>query len=403
MTAVLEGFRVIDMTHAHVGPSAGAMLADLGADVIHVEERLHGDIMRGLVRAKGVSLIHECGRHYCFEDLNRNKRSLALDLKKPQGREILYRLIEKSDVFLSNMRAEALNRLGLDPETVSSHNPRIIYASASFLGHRGKESGRGGIELSQYARAGAMATSGDPDGPPITLTPGMGDRITGIYTAYGVVAALLARERFGTVQQVRTSMLGAMISLESFTIMPTLLGNKEFERHSRNNTANPLYNWYLTKDGRYLALAMLEDERYWPGFCKAMDMAEMENDPKFATTEARAENRLELIALLDRVFPTRTIEEWEVALNRHDLLFDRINRIVDVAEDPQALLNNNIIQYDHPVLGKVKMVGFPVELTETPLTLRRCAPELGEHSEEVLLDVGYSWEEIAKLKEEGVI
>lgn len=403
MTMVLEGFRVVDMTHAHVGPSAGAMLADLGADVIHVEEREHGDIMRGLVRAKGVSLVSECGRHYCFEDLNRNKRSLGLDLKKPAGREILYRLIEKADVFLSNMRADALNRLGLDSDTVLRHNPQIIYASASFLGHRGEEAARGGIELSVYARAGTMASSGDPEGPPVTLTPGMGDRITGIYTAYGVLAALLARERFGTIQQVRTSMLGAMISLESFTVMPALLGDKEFLRHSRKDTANPLYNWYLTKDGRYIALAMLEDERYWPGFCRAIGMPELENDPKFATTAARAENRLELISLLDNVLATRTLEEWEPALNAYDLLFDRINRIADVANDAQALLNNNIIEWDHPVLGRVKMVGFPVELTETPLTLRRCAPELGEHTEEVLEEIGYSWDDIAALKQEQVI
>lgn len=402
--AILDGIRVIDWTHAHVGPSAGAMLADLGADVIHVEELGRGDHMRGLINVKGVCLLSPTGRHYCFEDLNRNKKSLAIDLKKPRGREIIYRLAEKSDVFLTNMRAAAGKKLGMDSANISKYNPKIIYASANFLGAKGDEAGRAGIELSAYARSGAMASSGEREGPPVYLTPGMGDRITGIFLAYGVLAALFAREKQGVVQEVSTSMLGAMVTLESFSVMAAVLGGKPFERHSRQNTANPLYNWYITKDGPYIALALLQDERYWPRFCKAIDMPKLEHDPRFASTQARANNRKELIALLERVFASRTYDEWHSALVAQDLLFDRINNISDLADDPQCLINGNIIEWDHPVLGRVKTVGFPVQFSKTPLSIRNCAPEVGEHTEEVLTETcGYTWDEIAKLRDEGVV
>lgn len=400
---ILEGIRVIDWTQHQAGPYASAMLADLGAEVIHIEERERGDAFRGTRAMFGVPTGLPGGRNVLMEEMNRNKKSLAIDLSKPKGREIIYRLVEKSDVFLTTFRrAEGKS---LDYETLCKHNPRLIYAFGSGFGAKGPDSQAPSFELMALARSGAMLASGEAGQQPIYITGGIGDRTTSIFLAYGIMAALLARERLGIAQQITVSQLGAMIVLQGLSVLAPLLLGKEYERHDRARTRNPLYNWYKCKDSRWLALGMVQPDRYWPTFCKAIGMPELENDPKFANMEKREENCQELISLLDKVFATRTYEEWEQSFKQSgELIFTIVNSMSDLASDPQVLANEYILNWNHPDLGPIKFVGFPVDFSKTPTALRSPAPQFGQHSEEVLIGIlGYTWEEISELREQQVI
>ncbi len=401
MKMILDGIRVIDWTQWHAGPHAATMLADLGAEVIHIERLVQGDGFRGAKAIFGVPVELGFGRNLAFEDLNRGKKGMALDVSKAEGQEIIYQLVKKSDVFMTNFRGA--QRVGVDYETLRQHNPRLIYASISGFGTKGPDKDAPVLELAGYARSGIMLGSGEEGMSPVYITCGTGDRITGIFLAYGIIAALLGRERLGIVQEVSTSLLGALVTIQGIGVLPTLLVGKEYERPPRARANNPLFNTYLCKDGRWVALSSTQDV-YWPIVCKAIGMAELEKDPRFSNLAKRQENKEELISLLDRVFATKSSKEWAEVMRQTDLIFSVVNSMMDLGSDPQVLENHYILDWNHPVLGPVKWVGFPVEFSETPVTLRGPAPELGQHTEEILSEVlGYTWDNISKLREKGVI
>jgi crotonobetainyl-CoA:carnitine CoA-transferase CaiB-like acyl-CoA transferase len=403
MPKVLEGIRVIDWSIYQVGPFAAAMLADLGAEVIHIEELGKGDRLRGLKRFLGLEVNLPQGRHIHFEEHNRNKKSLAIDLKKPQAKGIMYRLIENSDVFLTNLRPKTVKAMGLDYETLRKRHPKLIYAWASGLGFKGPDSQLPSIDIIGCGRSGIMMSCSAGVDTPVLMAPGIGDRIASIHLAYGVLAALLARERFGIGQEVRTSQLGSLIALQGFSLMPVLLLKKEYPSFDRNSPRNPLYNYYRCKDRKWIVLGMIE-ERHWAPFCSAIGKPELINDPRFVTEELRSHYSKELVAILDRVFSTKTLKEWADIFKAKDLLFSPVNTPTDVVADAQVLINKYITEWEHPILGKIQFVGFPIELGETPLTLEQPAPECGQHTEEILIEVcKYSWERIQQFKEEGVI
>lgn len=400
---VLEGVRVVDWSIFQVGPFAGAMLADLGADVIHLEELGKGDRLRGLQSFLGLRTTLPGGRHIHFEEHNRNKKSLAIDLRQEGGREAVYRLVAKSDVFLTNLRPATVKAVGMDYETLSRHNPRLIYASASGFGSRGPDAALPSIDIIGCARSGSMWGCSAGGDTPVLLTPGIGDRIASIHLAYGVLAALLARDKYGVGQEVKTSQLGSMIALQGFGIMPPILLEKEYPRHERTRPGNALYNYYRCQDGRWIVVGMIE-KRYWKPFCEAIGEPELAVDPRFATDEGRSQHRELLVEILDRVFATKTCGEWCELFKQRDFLFSPVNTYSDLAHDEQVLANDYITTWDHPVLGPTKFVGFPIEMEATPLTLRSAAPECGQHTEEILTEVcGYSWEEVADLREGGAI
>ncbi len=404
MPGILDGIRVTDWTVFQAGPSAAMMLADMGADVIHVEDKEHGDPMRGLATIWGAPAMLKHGRQAFFEDCNRNKRSLAIDLKTREGKEAVHRLVEKSDVFVTNQRMSAARKLGLDPETLKKLNPRLIYAHASTFGPSGPESEAPGLEVCGYARSGVMLSSGEPTMPPVMLTVGLGDRASGVFLAYGVLGALLARERHGVVQQVNSSMVGALMYLAAPSIAIKLLGGQAPARHSRAKCLNPLYNYYQCGDGKWIAIALMPEDRYWPVLCKGMGKPEWEKAPRFDSSAKRGQNAELLVKMMDAVFASKPLAEWSRILGELDILRSQINDLSDLEHDPQLLANQYITDYDHPDLGKVKMVGFPWEFTETPLTSRSCAPLLGQHNEEVLTEIcGYGWDEVEKLHDKGVI
>lgn len=402
MAGPLDGIRVIDWTIWQQGPVASTMLGDLGADIIKVEDKV-GDPARGLVRLAGSAMAFK-GRNSYFENNNRNKKSISIDLKTKEGKEIIYRLSKKSDVFVQNFRQGVAAKLGIDYGTLSKHNPMLVYANASGFGPKGPSSGDPSFDLVGQARGGLMQCSSDPDVPPQLLRGGLADQMGAIMLAYGVLAALVARERLGIGQEIDSSQLGSLIALQGLNMAQVLTLGEEQAHRRRTEAGNPLTNHYKCADG-WIGLAMLQPDRYWPDFCRVMEIENLEKDPRFNTMDSRAKNCREIISALDAIFVTKTKAEWMSKFKAGgDFVVGPVNRLSEVAQDPQALANEYVTDFDHPAFGPTRVVGVPVQFSKTPGGIRMPAPELGQHTEEVLVDYcGYSWDDISELRDKEVI
>lgn len=404
MPGPLEGIRIIDVTMGQHGPVATQMLADMGADVIKVEERVRGDSGRGMRYIMGAQVLLNA----YFENNNRNKRGITLDLKKEKGREIIYRLAEKSDVFVTNYREVAVKELAVDYATLSRINPRLIYAVGYGFGKYGPDRDKPALDLAAQARGGIWSISGEPGEPPAIIGAGMADQVGGGMLAYAIMLALFARERTGLGQEVSTSLLGSQTWLGSVVLQHYLFTGQAstqiLSKVARKEARNPLWSIYECQDGKWICLAMLGADPYWPDFCKVMDIEHLEKDPRFENQLKRAENATELIAILDERFASKPREEWMKHLSERELIWAPVNDYADVAADPQVVANDYIVDFDHPSHGQVKLVGIPVKLSKTPGQIRMPAPEFGQHTEEVLIEIGgYSWEELEKLREDEII
>ena len=405
MSMPLEGIRVLDWTIWQQGPVATAMLGDLGAEVIKVEERLGGDPGRGLKRVRGMSTELPGGRNFYFENNNRNKKGITLDLKKEKGREVLCRLAARSDVLVQNMRTGVAERLGLDYPSLAKHNPRLIYAHASGYGPRGPEAREPAFDYLGLARSGVMLAVGEPGMPPLSFVGGLADQMGAIVLAYGVIVALLARERYGIGQEVDVSHLGSMIALQGLHVAAVCFLGKELPRQPRASASNPLWNHYQCQDGRWLALAHLQSDRYWEPFCQAIGRGDLARDPRYSNAQKREEHATVLVAILDQVFAQRPAQEWVKLLKeKGDFILTPVNSVADLPADPQVIANSYIVERDHPVIGRTKEVGLPVQFSRTPGSLRLPAPELGQDTEQVLTEIaGYTWEEVEALRRDEVI
>ncbi|MBM4258099.1 MAG: CoA transferase [Deltaproteobacteria bacterium] len=405
MPKPLEGIRVLDWTIWQQGPVSTMMLGDLGAEVIKLEERVGGDPGRGVMSIGGASTSAAGQKNYYFEANNRHKKSLTLNLKTPEAREIVYKLVEKSDVFVQNFRKGVAGKLGLGYEALSKYNPKLIYASATGYGPEGPDSGEPSFDYMGLARSGIMNAIGEPNMEPMNIAGGIADQMGAIMLAYGVITALFARERFGVGQEVDTSHLGSMMMLQGLNLSSRLILGKEFRRAYRTKAPNPLWNHYKCSDGQWVCLAMIQADRYWPDFCKALGIKELEKDERFANMAIRTKNAEALIAVLDQRFASKSRDEW-MSILKHggDFIYTRVNTINDLPEDPQMLANDYVVPYDHPTWGNVNIVGVPVRLSKTPGDPRGAAPEFGEHTEQILVDMlGYSWEDVGRMKEKEVI
>ncbi len=403
MAMPLDGIRVIDWTIWQQGPVCSTMLGDLGADVIKVEERVGGDPGRGMAKLSGVDLADR--PNFYFEANNRNKRGLTVDLKKPEGREILYRLVERSDVFVQNFRQGVAERLGLGYAELRRRNPKLIYATATGYGPQGPESGDPSFDQLGLARSGIMLAAGEPDMPPLAIAGGIADQMGAIMLAYGVLAALLARERFGVGQAVDTSHLGSMMALQGLSVSARLMWGFAIPRMPRKYQANPLWNHYQCQDGRWICLGMLQPDRYWADFCRVIERPELAGDERFADMRARAAHAPAAIEILDAVFATKPLADWLRILRAGgDFIFCQVNAVDDLPSDPQVQANDYVVDFAHPRFGPTQVIGLPVHLSETPGSIRLPAPEFGEHTEQILTELlGYSWEQIAELKDANVI
>jgi crotonobetainyl-CoA:carnitine CoA-transferase CaiB-like acyl-CoA transferase len=397
MAGPLDGVKVVELTMFQQGPVCGTKLGDLGADVIKVEPPT-GDPARGFMRIIG-TMVGLKGRNYYFENHNRNKRSIVLDLKTEGGMEVFLKLIDRADVFLTNLSIEAPIKMGIGPEELLKRNPRLIYTQASGWGRKGPDANGLSFDYTGIGRSGLMMSCGERGTPPAQILPGLGDELGGMVCAWAVCTALYARERTGKGQLVDTSLMGSIMCMLSLVLSaPAILG-QEFPRESRAAAGNPIYNHYKTKDDKWFILAHLQPDRYWPNVCRALGMPELENDPRFNSIEARGENAEELIAIMDKQFLTKTRGEWFEIFKKEGIIYTPIQSPREVVDDLQALANDYVTWFDHPVLGRTKMVGFPWDFSQTPASVRREAPEFGQHTEEILLELGYTWDDTTELKD----
>ena len=406
MGGPLEGIRILECAGFLSAPTAGYMLGDLGAEVIKIEDRVKGDPIRGMSAYFGGSLYLPGGINIFFETANRNKKSITLDLKKEKGKKILYELVKISDVFCTNYSKGVCTKLGIDYETLKKCNPKLIYAIATGYGSRGPESGKRAFDPIAQARSGIMYSVGEPDSPPSQINGPIFDQMTGTLLAYGILAALTARDRQGIGQQVEVSLLGSGIHLQAYNVNIATLRGRALARSSRKMLKNPLANYFQCADGKWLMFAEAQSDRFWHDFCGALGITHLEKDPKFAKADDRKNNFREITGIIEETFKTKKREEWINIFQTKGggISFSPILALDELSSDPQVLENEYIAGYDHPVLGKVKEVGIPVEFSGTPLKVKGHAPNFGEHTEEVLMNrCGCSWEEIEQLKNEEVI
>jgi crotonobetainyl-CoA:carnitine CoA-transferase CaiB-like acyl-CoA transferase len=413
MAMPLDGIRIIDWTVGQLGPFATSMLGDLGADVIKIEQPIQGDPGRGLqtIMGRAMTGLPE-GRNYYFETNNRSKRGITADVTKREGQEIVYRLVETADVFVNNFRRGVALKCRLDYETLSQYNPKLIYAHANAFGPQGPDSDKPGVDYVVQARSGLMTSMGEPGMPPLVLLGGACDQIGAIFLGYAIVIALLARERQAIGQEINVSLLGSTLTVLGLNVAARTILGVEYPKHDRAKAGNPIWNHYKCADGKWLALAMLQSDKCWPDFCKVMGIEELRNDQKFNSMEARRANSAELISILDNIFARKPRDEWIEIFDKAlsggaDIIYSKLNTISDLPDDPQVTTNDYITNFDHPVFGKIQVVGIPYKFSKTPGvvggTKLREAPELGQHTEEVLLEAGYTWEDIVKFKDKEVI
>ena len=406
MTLVLSGIRVLEVAEYGMVPSAAAVLGEWGADVIKVEHATKGDPIRGLTTA-GVG-PGASGFTPMWEPFNRSKRSIGVDISVPEGRRIILELAAQSDVFVTSFLPAARRKLGIEVEDLRAVNPNIIYARGSAHGQKGLEAEAGGFDgLTYWLRCG-IGSGVIPDGCD-ELThqpgPGFGDVQTGMTLAGGVAAALFHRQRTGEALEVDTSLLaqGCWAMMGSLVAV-NLAGLDEMPRSQRNRKAmdNPLMNTYRTADDRWLILGMIQPDRYWGGFCKAIGHEELIEDPRFADIHQRRENKEACIAILDEVFATGSLEEWSERLSGQEGPWSPVQRIGDLNRDTQAWENGYFQRVDYGGGREITLGTAPVQFNGEVSTLTR-APEHGESTEEILLELGHTWEEIAKFREAKAI
>jgi crotonobetainyl-CoA:carnitine CoA-transferase CaiB-like acyl-CoA transferase len=401
---VLEGIRVVDWTQFTAGPAATQLLGSLGAEVIKLEMPERGDPGRGNFHVYGVDCRLPGNNCVTFVNHNRNKKSMTLNLSSTKGRQILGALVRKSDVFVTNFMGGRRRQFKVEYEDLKRYNPQLIYAVNTIFGSLGPDSGVPGWDLLGQAKSGIMLNVGESYERPLQGTPAMADMISAMTLCFGIITALLARERLGVGQQIEVSQLGSIIATAMSCPLSFYMqtGNNP-EPFVRDRVRNPLTTCYRCKDGQWVMLCSIFD-KHWPVLVEMCDNDPELASPGFATLEGREQNSLGIIAILDRIFATRDAREWEELARNAEFPLCTVNSTESLVNDPQVAANGFIIETDDPVLGKIRYPGYPFHMSETPFMYRERAPELGQHTEEVLIEIcEYGWEDIARFREEGVI
>ena len=393
--AALDDVVVLDLSHALAGPFASTMLGDYGAEILKIEP-IEGEISRRW----GPPFYG--GETAYFVNLNRNKKSVALDLKHAEGRAIFLRLAERADVVLENLRVGAVARLGIDYARVRERQPRIVYCSVSGFGQDGPYRDRAALDLIVQAESGMISVTGEAGGRGVRAGVSIADITAGMYAAFSILAALHARERTGRGQFLDVSMLEGQLGMLSGMIGAYLADHVVPGPLGTAYGALLPYQTFRTKT-RDIAIGIGSD-KLWRAFCPLIGRPELAADPRFVSNAARNANRPALIALLEPVFLTRTYEEWEAVFMPAGIPVGAINTLDQVVAHPQVLARGALVESTHPVAGTIRMAGPPVRFSETPGSVRSPAPLLGEHTAEVLRGrLGIDDAEIARLEERGVI
>jgi len=391
----LEGVRVLDFTIFQQGPQASLVFADMGAHVIKVEPPQFGDLGRVLG-----SVGEERFSPY-FLAHNRGKRSIALDLKNPQAVEVCLALAAQSDVAIHNYRPGVMERLGLGYEEMRARNEDIIYGHASGWGPEGPRAKHPAFDLAAQAQGGIVGVTGEPDGYPLPAGAAIADYVGAINLATAVISALFARERTGKGQRIDTSLLGGQVAMQAWEIQ-YFITHKQTGRAGRGHQYLPtIWRVFKTSDG-YVVVGGLPENR-WPKFCEALDLPAIEHDERFANYGERLANLNALYEILDERFLTKNNEEWMELLKAADCICAPVASYGDLVEDPQVRANDYIVEVDHPTQGRIPVVGAPWRFSETPTKIAPAAPELGQHTEEILQELGRSWEQIEELRSQGAL
>ena len=403
----LKGIKVLDWTVWQFGPVSTAMMGDMGAEVIKLES-LDGDSGRGLWRAANLQMDLGEGRSAYFEACNRNKRGMAINFKTQEGRDIAYKLVESADVFVQNFRQGVAERLGMGYDTLHEINPNLIYGSANGYGPKGPDSHLPSFDGCGQARSGLIMSASDPKADyPMRISQGVSDQMGAIMLCQGILAALVSRSIQGGGQKVETSHLSANMWLQGMGMTMGLLnGGRAMQSYSRENPTNPLSNLYKCQDGRCIQVMMLEPDKYWNDFATVLGIPELVDNSRFLDMAARAENSIEITRIIDERFATKSAKEWDAAFRSSgtDFIYALVQSVEDLPNDPQVIANDYITTFDHPVIGPVKMCNHPNIYSETPAGIWREAPQLGQHTEEILIDqLGYDWDDIQAFREAGAI
>jgi crotonobetainyl-CoA:carnitine CoA-transferase CaiB-like acyl-CoA transferase len=393
----LEGIKVVELGFWVAGPSCAAILGDWGADVVKIEP-LTGDPFRGLSAYFALALGQEVNPPFDLD--NRGKRSIGLDYTTERGRAVVLDLVDRADVFVTNLRVDALERAGFDHESLRARNPRLVYASVTGLGLDGDERGRAAYDVGSFWSRAGVATALTPEGANLPYQRGgMGDHMTGMATAGAVSAALFERERTGVGQLVSTSllrigsyMLGWDVSINLRTGLPTV-------PLTRTTSPNPLIVDYGAKDGKRFWMLGLEGDRHWPNVVRAVDRPDLLDDPRFAGLFDRAANNATLVGVLDEIFVTRTRDEWASIFDREGVWWAPVQATHELIDDPQAVAAGCFVPV-HDDSGRA--VATPVDF-DKKTRIAGPSPEMGQHTEEVLLELGYDWDVIIELKEIGAV
>lgn len=400
MGGPLEGIRVVEIGVWVAGPAAGCVLADWGADVVKIEPPGIGDPARTFSRMLGADLPS----NPIFENDNRSKRSIALDLASDAGRGVALELLDRADVFVTNVRMAGLERLGLDPKSLAERNPRLVYGAISGYGFAGPDADRAAYDIAGFwARSGIAAALTSPGHHPPFQRGGMGDHNAGLALAGGIAAALFKRTQSGQGQLVTTSLLREGLYTLSFDLSVALRFGVGIAVADRKTMANACINNYQDQDGRWFWLVGLEGERHWPPLARVVGHPEWIDDARFATPAQRAANARELIAQLDAIFATKTREQWsEIFERERDLWWAPVQNADEVLADPQVHAAGGFVEVPDGE-GSTLLPATPVDFAGTPWAPRAMAPTLGQHTDAILCELGRQPEEIAALRAQSVV
>ena len=395
MAGPLKGIRVLDLTRILAGPYAAMILRDLGAEVIKIEQPVVGDEARGIGPFKNDFSLY-------FMSINRGKKSLTLNLKSQLGKAIFVDLVKQSDVLVENFRPGAMKRLGLDYETLKKHRPSLLYAACSGFGQTGPYAGRGAYDMIIQGMGGIISITGEPDRPPVRVGTSISDLTAALFTAIGILSALRHRDQTGEGQLIDVGMLDCQVAiLENALVRYLSTGEVPQPLGRRHPTITP-FEAFESADG-YVVIAM-GNNVLWKKFCDHVNQPELVDDERFCTNALRTEHHDELFPILAEIMRQRSTDQWVTALEEIGVPCGPVNTVDKVATDPQVLAREMIVEVEHEVTGTVGIPGIPIKLSETPGRVDAPAPNLGEHTEEILTGLlGLGSDEVDRLKQQGVV
>jgi len=394
MVSSLDGVMVLDLSRVLAGPYCAMMLADMGADVLKIEEPEGGDESRTWPP-------FVAGEASGYLSMNRNKRNLTLNLKTPEAQEILKKLVAQADILIENFRTGTMESFGLGYDVLQTINPRLIYCGVSVFGRSGPYKDKAGYEALMQAFSGVMSITGEPDGPPLRCGISLMDLGTGMMAAYGVMNALFHRERTGTGQKVEVSLFETALSLMSYHAVGYLLNGHVPQRQGSGHPMIVPYQVFPTEDGEIFIVG--SNQRLWTRLCQALRREDLLQDPRFRSNAERVAHRTILVPLLQAETQTYRTVELQEMLDKADIPCAPVNTLDKVLTDPQTLAREMIVDVAHPLIPDLKLLGVPIKLSDTPGEVRLPPPIKSQHTEDVLTDLGYSEREIKTLRERQVI